>query len=171
MYAEFSLEHLPSYVFIFGYITYGFIVFFSDYRAHWMENKADLLQPWKLVTLAAGLVWLLYGALTYHFADWDVGVSLIMAGLTYVSAPWCARAVRYRKWRLIAGVIIAWWFCVDGSYSLWHTIAGNSMMRDANITASSALFWLCAVIWMPIGSIRSITQFSAQRQQHLRQDR
>ena len=40
------------------------------------------MQRWKLATLALGTAWLLWGALTLHIDDWDVGVSLIMAGLT-----------------------------------------------------------------------------------------
>ena len=47
------------------------------------------------------MTWLLYGALYYGIADWDVGVTLLMGGLTYLLAPWTVRlifeAVRERR--------------------------------------------------------------------------
>ena len=58
-------------------------------RADWRE----LLRPWKLLTFAVAMALLLYGALTLHIGDWDVGVTLIMGGLTYVFAPLAIRAL------------------------------------------------------------------------------
>jgi hypothetical protein len=159
---EFNIQTMTLSAFAMGFVIYGFIVFFKDYTANWPDNRADLLQPWKLVTLAIGLSWLLYGALNYDIADWDVGVSLIMAGLTYLSAPWCVRAIIGRRWKMIAGVIIMSWFAVDGSYSLWHNFVGNTMYRDANLPASESLFWLSAFIWLPRGSLKDIITFRAR---------
>ncbi|WP_160172761.1 hypothetical protein [Methylomarinum vadi] len=42
-----------------------------------------LIRPWKISSFAIGMGWLLYGALNYEIADWDVGISLIMDGPTY----------------------------------------------------------------------------------------
>ena len=143
-------------IFALGFALIGTKVFVQDFRANWPTNRAELLQPWKLVTLAIGTSWLLYGAITYRFADWDIGASLIMAGITYLVSPWCARAVFYREWHKMAGVIVMSWWAVDGSYAVWHTLAGNAMMRDANLPASGALFWLCGFIWLPQGTLRNI---------------
>ncbi len=151
-----NTENLVTATFFILYVLHGLRVFLIEYRASWYAYKVDLMQPWKLVTLALGTAWLLWGALTLHIDDWDVGVSLIMAGLTYICAPWCARAVIGRRWSLLAGVTVTCWFCVDGSYNLWHHLVGNVTYRDANFPASMSLFWLCAFIWVPMGSVRDI---------------
>lgn len=51
----------------------------------------ELRRPWKLASLAIGMLWLMYGAVSYGISDWDVGISLIMGGLTYLCAPWSVR--------------------------------------------------------------------------------
>jgi hypothetical protein len=143
-------------IFAMLYIVHGMSVFARDYMANWKTNRADLRQPWKLVTLTIGTTWLLYGAIHYDIPDWDIGVSMIMASLTYVAAPWCARAVISLKWPLFAGVIIMSWFAVDGAYNLWHTVIGNPTFREANFMASGSLFWLCGFIWLARGSLHDI---------------
>ena len=58
-------------------------------RAEWLPNGSDfreLARPWKALSFAIGMAWLLYGALTYGIADWDVGISIAMGGLTYLLA-------------------------------------------------------------------------------------
>jgi len=56
-------------------------------------NLQEFLRPWKLFSLAIGLAWLIYGALNYNISDWDVGISLIMALLSYITAPWACRVL------------------------------------------------------------------------------
>ena len=115
----------------------------------------DLLAPaewrrvWKLVTLALGLAWLLWGALTLGISDWDVGVSLLMGGFTYLRAPASARIVLRREWPCLPFALLARWWCVDGVYMAWHLSVGNSTYREANFYASTCLFWLCGFIWLP----------------------
>lgn len=106
-------------------------------------------RPWKLVTLGVGMAWLLWGALTLDIGDWDVGVSLLMGGFTYLLAPMAARILMRRQWRWLALSLFAWWWCVDGVYLAWHLSMGNPIYRDANAYASSCLFWLCGFIWLP----------------------
>lgn len=118
----------------------------------------ELLRPWKTVTLAAGLAWLIWGALTLHIPDWDVGISLIMGLLTYVTAPWSVRILIQRRWRWIPLALFFWWFTVDGSYTLYHTLMGNDMLRLANFYASTALYWLCGFIWLHNGTLKSLWQ-------------
>lgn len=59
----------------------------------------DLRQPWKLVTLGAGLSLLVAGSYYYEFQDWDVGISLLMGVLAYLFAPWSVRMLIRREWR------------------------------------------------------------------------
>lgn len=162
MYSSFNMQTMISSTFAVCFVIYGVIVFVKDFANHFADYRDDLYQPWKLVTLAIGLSWLIYGALFYGIQDWDVGVSIIMAALTYLSAPWCVRAIIGRRWSMVAGVIIMSWLSIDGSYVLWHTFAGNPMIRDANFPASAALYWLCGFIWLPRGSLRDIIFCRAQ---------
>lgn len=159
---EYNIQTLITSTFAVGFIIHGFVVFFKDYTANMADYCSELARPWKLATLAAGLSWLLFGALTYGFQDWDVGVSLIMAGLTYISAPWCVRKIMNRRWSMIVGVIIMSWFSIDGAYALWHNFVGNEMIRDANFPASAALYWLCGFILLPRGSLKDICSRRAQ---------
>src|SRR5512137_1352468 len=92
----------------------------------------ELRRPWKLATFVMGMLWLLYGAVCYGICDWDIGVSFIMGGLTYVFAPWSVITVydsirsRPRFWplRLLAAFIPAM-LAVDWSYWLYHSAVGN----------------------------------------------
>lgn len=123
----------------------------------------ELIRPWKLASFAIGMTWLLYGALSYGIADWDVGISLLMGGLTYLSAPWSVRtllsACRHRpaSWRLKTGMaVLVAWIVVDGVYVLYHTALGNPMFRAENFYASSALYFLAGSIWLYRGSVREL---------------
>ena len=122
---------------------------------------AELVRPWKLLSFGVGMAWLLYGARSYGISDWDVGISLIMGGLTYLCAPWSVRVtlhcLRYRPrfwgfW-IIAALFVAW-IVVDGVYVFYHTAMGNQMLRLENFYASSALYFLAGAIWLYSGSLR-----------------
>jgi hypothetical protein len=108
---------------------------------------AEYLRPWKLFSLACGLALLLYGAATMHIADWDAGVSIIMAVLAYLTAPWVAHIVVERRWRQLPLAFFWTLFTVDGSYVWYHVTTGTPMYREANFPASLALYFLCAAIW------------------------
>lgn len=124
---------------------------------------AELARPWKLLSFGVGMAWLLYGARNYGISDWDVGISLIMGGLTYLCAPWSVRVImhclRYRP-RLwgpwIAVALFVAWIVVDGVYVLYHTALGNQMFRLENFYASSALYFLAGAIWLYSGSLREL---------------
>lgn len=121
-------------------------------------SPRDYLQPWKLVTLFVGLGLLLAGSRHYQFQDWDVGISLIMGVMTYVFAPWSVRLLLKRQWRMIPLITILYWLTVDGVYVAYNEMRGHWYLREANFWASSALYWLCGVIWMPYGSLRNIVR-------------
>lgn len=122
---------------------------------------SELARPWKLSSLALGIAWLIYGAFNYGISDWDVGISVLMGGLTYLCAPWSVwvilHSLRYRQgyWLLwiVAALAVAL-FVIDGDYVLYHTIVGNQMLRRENFYASSALYFLAGTIWLYRGSLR-----------------
>jgi hypothetical protein len=124
---------------------------------------AELVRPWKLLSFAIGMAWLLFGALNYGISDWDVGISLLMGGLTYLFAPWSVRTIltasrsRPPYWMLrIATAVFVAWIVVDGVYVLYHTALGNQMFREENFYASSALYFLAGSIWLYRGSVREL---------------
>ncbi len=125
------------------------------------QYLAELVRPWKLLSFGVGMAWLLYGARNYGISDWDVGISLIMGGFTYLCAPWSVRVTlhclrhRPRFWGLwIAAALFVAWIVVDGVYVLYHTTMGNQMLRLENFYASSALYFLAGAIWLYSGSLR-----------------
>jgi hypothetical protein len=119
----------------------------------------EYLRPWKLITLGCGVAALIAGAFYYQAPDWDIPVSLIMAILAYLTAPWSLRVVLERRWKLWPLMLFATWFTVDGSYSLyWHFVnpAALDMMREANFFASLGLYGMCGVVWLYRGSLRDL---------------
>lgn len=125
------------------------------------QYLAEFVRPWKLFSFVVGMAWLLYGASNYGISDWDVGISLIMGGLTYLCAPWSVRVTlhcfRYRPrfWGLwIAAALFMAWIVIDGVYVLYHTAMGNQMLRLENFYASSALYFLAGAIWLYSGTLR-----------------
>jgi len=123
----------------------------------------ELRRPWKLATFSIGMSWLFYGALSYGISDWDIGISVIMGGLTYLCAPWSLgilfHAVRYRPrgWPLqILAALLPALFAVDWAYWLYHTAMGNEMLRWENFKVSSALYFICGSIWHYKGSLRDL---------------
>ena len=128
-------------------------------RAYWRE----LLRPWKLASFAVGMAWLIYGSLNYGIGDWNLGDSLIMGGLTYLTAPWCVGTLwlcvdrRPRRWPVwMAAALLVGWAVVDGSYTLYNLLAHYSLYRAANFPASSALYLLAGCIWLYRGSLRDL---------------
>ena len=125
----------------------------------------ELIRPWKLITFCIAMSWLLYGAIVYNIADWDIGVTLLMGGLTYLMAPWSVyiilSAIRYRPrfWYLqIIAAILAGLFVVDWVYMGYHTIVGNQTYRDANFYASSPLYFMAGVTWLYRGSVKDFAE-------------
>lgn len=133
--------------------------------ARWPDRAyyTELLRPWKLTSFGIAMTWLLYGALTYHIPDWDVGITLIMGGFTYLCAPWCTRimldAIRFRRRGWVVHIVVALlvaWFVVDGVYWAYHTAVGNQLFRLDNFKASMPLFFLAGTVWLYRGSLRDL---------------
>ena len=125
------------------------------------QYAVELKRPWKLFSFAAGMAWLIYGAINYNIPDWDIGVSLLMGGLTYVCAPLSVRvillSVRDRQpywWFWLALALLAALFAVDWVYVLYHSAMGNQMFRQENFHASSVLYFLAGAVWLYRGSVR-----------------
>lgn len=117
----------------------------------------EYARPWKLATLTIGVALLIFGARYTPAPDWDVPVSLLMAGCTYLTAPWSLRVLLERRWWLLPVAALAAWVSVDGGYALywsWRDPHALALMRDANFPASLALYAICALLWLYRGSLR-----------------
>ena len=116
-------------------------------------------RPWKLFSLFIGLSLLIYGSYYCRAIDWDIPISLIMAFLTYISAPWSLRVLMERQWRRLPAMAFATWFSVDGCYWLYWRYENPlalELMREASFPASLCLYGICGVIWLYQGSLKNL---------------
>lgn len=105
---------------------------------------------WNLSTLAIGIVLLIVGSFYYQASDWDIPISFIMAGFTYLTAAWSLKVLVERRWRMFPLMLLATWWAVDGCYALyWHfkDPIALELMREANWPAALALYWACGLVW------------------------
>lgn len=118
----------------------------------------EYIRPWKLSTFAIGLGLLIAGSFYYQAPDWDIPISIIMAGLTYLTASWSVGVIRDRRWKLLPLALFYYWVSVDGAYWLYWSITKPDalIMREANFFASTCLYWLCGMIWLHSGSLREM---------------
>lgn len=126
-----------------------------------LYSPAEYCRPWKLFSLAVGLALLVAGSIYMPALDWDIPISIIMAGFTYLTAPCSVRTVLERCWRCLPAALLATWFSVDGCYALyWHfrDPVALAYMRSANAQASLPLYGICGVIWLYRGSVKAFVQ-------------
>jgi len=86
----------------------------------------------------AGTVLLLFGAWYNQQADWDYGVSLIMAGLAWYTIP----RLSAQNALQIAKSMFYIWFTIDGSYWLYNMARGIDVsdLRPSNLIVSACLY-------------------------------
>ena len=115
--------------------------------------------PWNLLTLALGLGLLIAGSFYYQAPDWDIPISIIMAGFTYLYAAKSLQTVITRQWRRFPVMLLATWWTVDGCYALYWCFkdpVALQWMREANWPASLALYAACGLVWsLPNISVKS----------------
>lgn len=106
--------------------------------------------PWNISTLVIGVGVLVAGSFWYDAPDWDISISILMAGFTYLTAPWVLRVLLLHKLHFLPIALLFAWWSVDGCYALyWYFVNPTALelMRDANWPASAVLFGLCGLIW------------------------
>lgn len=107
--------------------------------------------PWNIATLLIGIGLLVVGSFYYEAPDWDIPISFIMAGFTYLSAVWALKVILHRRWQMFPLMLLAVWWTVDGCYALYWYVKSPvalELMREANWPASLALYFACAVVWL-----------------------
>ena len=124
--------------------------------------QAELLEyqrPWKLVTLAMGIILLIVGAFYYQAPDWDIPICFIMAFFAYLTASWSLHVMVERQWSYFPLMLFLTWFTVDGCYALyWHykDPVVLAYMREVNFLASLCLYWMCGLVWYFRGSFKEL---------------
>lgn len=109
------------------------------------------IHPWNLFTLLVGIGLLVAGSFYYKAPDWDIPISFIMAGFTYLTAVWSLKVILLRRWKRFPLMLLVVWWTVDGCYALyWHfqNPQALELMREANWPASLSLYFACAVVWL-----------------------
>jgi uncharacterized protein involved in response to NO len=117
----------------------------------------EILQPWKIISLLLGLALLIVGSRVNPAPDWDIGISLIMGGLAYMTAPIALEVIIQRNWRKLPIAFFLFWFTVDGCYFLyWSYFNPQALdMRDVNFPVSSVLYIFCGLLWLHKGDLKS----------------
>lgn len=102
----------------------------------------------KAASFLVGLGALLAGAIWLDYPDWDIGVSVVMAFTTLLTAEWAAKVVWNRQWRWMPVAFFCAWLSVDGVYwAYWSFMRPEVMIREGQWLASLCLYALCGVIW------------------------
>jgi hypothetical protein len=125
----------------------------------YFDAPAEYLRPWKLWTFFVGVALMITGAIYTPMPDWDIPISIIMPGITYLTAPCSIRALLGCRWRQLPLVLFFTWFSVDGSYAIYWYLKDPAVletMRSANAPISLALYCLCGLFWLYRGSLREL---------------
>lgn len=102
----------------------------------------------KNLTFAIGLSWLLLGALTYGIKDWDIGVSLVMAGYTYLTGEWVINSLLSKKPLRWVGAVLATFVGVQGVYVFyWSVIGKPENMVEGQWLPSLCLYLMISIAW------------------------
>ena len=124
-----------------------------------MGELREYRRPWKLFTLAVGIGLLIAGSFIYEAPDWDITISLIMAGFSYLTASWSMHVMVERRWRQWPLMLFFTWWTVDGCYALYWVFVDPvalDIMRSANAPASLSLYWTCGLVWYHRGTLAEL---------------
>lgn len=130
----------------------------------------ELIRPWKLITFLIGLVLLIYGAITLNFPDWDVPISIIMAFLTYLTAPMVVNVLisslrRQNKHPIIYSLLalIIAFFVIDSSYVIYNSFFNHLYFRRENFIVSACLYFMCGFFWHYNGTMKELFNLISSR--------
>ena len=111
----------------------------------------------KNVTFVIGLSWLILGALTYGIKDWDVGVSLVMAGYTYLTGEWVINSLLSNKPFRWIGAALATFVGVQGVYVFyWSLIGKPENMVEGQWLPSLCIYMIISITWWAYPMLRAV---------------
>jgi hypothetical protein len=126
----------------------------------------DILQPWKLLVFVFGMLFLLYGAHSLSYVDWDYGICFAMGIPTYLTAGWVMRVILDRKLQLLPVALVLLWVSADLSYVIYWGLkspATLEALRWASFAASVPMYMALGLVLIPVGSLRQVLQNIRQR--------
>lgn len=105
--------------------------------------------------LLIGTALLIAGSVIFPAPDWDVGVSLLMAGFTYVSAQFWQTALRKHQWSQLPIALFLTWWALDGVYLAYWTVVDPAalVMRDSALAVNVCLYLMASIIFVAAGKI------------------
>jgi hypothetical protein len=126
----------------------------------------DLFRPWKLISFLLSTGLLCYGACNLDFPDWNIPVSLIMASLTYLTAPFVINTFilsiksqnKHPLLYFLFALAIAF-FVIDLSYVIYNQIFHHIYFRKENFIVSSCLYFMCGLVWRYNDNLKSLPIF------------
>lgn len=123
----------------------------------------EYFRAWKLFTLWIGVSILVLGSVYYQQQDWDVTLSILMALLTYITAPLAVKAIRNGGFMAWTGALTWWIFTVDTTYMIYNGAMGNYTIRGENLIVSTCLYWMCGLLWVYEGKLSSLANEIKER--------
>ena len=120
------------------------------YDKRYLYPAAEYVKPWRLLTLALGMAFLIAGALWSGLPDWDIPVSFLVALPAYLTAAPTLRVAIERRWFQLPIAAFWTWFTVDGTYTIYWGFRDPAVLealRGANAAASLGLYLACGLVW------------------------
>lgn len=103
---------------------------------------------WKNITFLIGLFSLILGGIFLDYPDWDIALSFLMAGCTYLTADKFITSIKEKSYLMVALFSVGVWVSIDGIYWLYWSLVNTSVMiREGQWLASLCLYLLCGLIW------------------------
>jgi len=134
----------------------------SEMLNEMVKWSREYTRPWKLLSLIAGLAFLIFDSIYSKIMDWDIPISVIMGIVTYITAPWSLRVIVERRWKCFPIMLFAVWFSIDGCYCLYWYYTDPfvlKMMRSyINFFTCLFLYVTCALIWYYQGSLQELVK-------------
>lgn len=106
---------------------------------------------YKLISWSSGMAFLIIGAMWGIAPDWDIKVSILMGGFTFLTAEKSMLVVLNRDWKGIPMALFNTWWAVDGVYTLYWFMVDRSILleaRGAQWPLSLAMYAACGVTWI-----------------------
>ena len=82
---------------------------------------------WKNITFLIGLVSLILGGIFLDYPDWDIAISFLMAGCTYLTADKFITSIKEKSYLMVALFSVGAWVSVDGIYWLYWSLVNTSV--------------------------------------------
>lgn len=122
----------------------------------------EYLRIWKIAYLIIGISFLMVGSFLANMPDWDMGISLIMALMTYFLSPISGSiflSLHYKKIDkfkvfYICVALIFWVLSVDFSYVFYNQHFHHPYYRATNFFASTFLYLICSLILSFRGTLK-----------------